>query len=269
MTAASFANCGIRNENQRSRRKRVIGGKEARENSWPWIVNFIDSSSGLQYCAGSIINRKWILTAGHCFVLSKETILSLPDYTYHVGDHHLNFTDPHEYTIDALKLFIHPHYTAAADNGPGDNDIALIELARPLTYSENVRPVCLAEDGQTFVNTSCYVTGWGNDENMESYHRSPVLKEAKVDSVSLDECNSNTSYNGTIPDRFVCYGFKQGGTDACYGDSGGPLQCERNGSWVQIGIVSWGMGCSEPNHYGVYASVEALLSFVNAVISGK
>ena len=266
MTAASFA-CGIRNLNQRSRSKRVIGGHEARENSWPWMVNFIDSNDSRQFCAGTIINRKWILTAAHCFILPKS-ILSLSDYTYHVGDHRLNFTDPHEYTIDAFRLFIHPDFDTAGA-GPGDNDIALIELARPLIYSENVRPVCLVEDGQTFVNASCYVTGWGNNINMEGYHRSPVLKQAKVDSVSLDECNSNTSYNGIIPDRFICYGFKEGGTDACYGDSGGPLQCERNGSWVQIGIVSWGQECAQPNYYGVYANVEALLSFVNAVISGK
>ena len=190
----------------------------------------------------------------------------MSSYTYHVGDHNLNFTDPHEYIITASKLFIHPQHTVKT--APGDYDIALIELESPLLYSENVRPVCLVEDGQTFENASCYVTGWGNNVNKNVYHRSPVLKEAKVESVPLDECNSNASYNGIISDRFICYGFKQGGTDACYGDSGGPLQCERNGSYVQIGIVSWGRECAEPNHYGVYASVKALLFFVNAVRSG-
>ena len=268
LIGSSFA-CGVRNENTRSRRKRVIGGREASMNSWPWIVNFIDSNTREQYCAGAIIERKWIITSGNCFVLSEESILPLSNYTYHVGDHKLNFTDPHEYTIEASKMFIHPQFMGGTDNDPGDYDIALIELARPLTYSENVRPVCLVEDRETFVNDTCYVTGWGNNINAEGYHRSPVLKEAKVDLVPLDECNSNTSYNGIIPDRFICAGFKEGGTDGCYGDSGGPLQCDRNGSWVQIGIVSWGIGCAEPNHYGVYSDVQSLLPFINAIKSGE
>ncbi len=247
----------------------MIGGREASENSWPWMVNFIDSNTREQYCAGTIIERKWILTAGHCFVLSEADILPLSNYTYHVGDHRLNFTDPHEYTIKTSKIFVHPQYIGGTEEDPGDYDITLVELAKPLTYSENVRPVCLVEDGETFVNGSCYVTGWGNNKNVSDYHRSPVLKEANLDLVPLDECNSNISYNGIVPDRFICAGFKEGRTDGCYGDSGGPLQCDRNGSWVQIGIVSWGKGCAEPNHYGVYSNVEVLLPFINAIKSGE
>ena len=263
-----YDSCGIRHEHSRSRRKRVIGGDEASENTWPWMVNFIDSNTRKQYCAGSIIDRKWILTAGHCFVLSNSTLV-LADYTYHVGDHRLNFTDPHEYTIEASKLFIHPKYVHARNYNPGDNDIAMIELKRPLTYSEYVRPLCLVEDGETFMNGTCFLSGWGNNVNKQGYHRSPVLKEASLDLVSLEECNSNTSYQGNVSDSFICAGFKEGSTDGCYGDSGGPLQCDRNGSWVQIGIVSWGKQCALANFYGVYSNVELLLPFINAVKSGK
>ena len=104
---------------------------------------------------------------------------------------------------------------------------------------------------------------------MQGYHRSPVLKQAKLDLVPLNECNSNTSYKGIVSDKFICAGFKQGGTDGCYGDSGGPLQCNNNGSWTQIGIVSWGKQCAQANYYGVYSNVESLLPFINAVRSGE
>jgi hypothetical protein len=41
------------------------------------------------------------------------------------------------------------------------------------------------------------------------------------------------------------------GRDTCQGDSGGPLFTKRNGSWVQVGITSWGEGCAEPGYPGI------------------
>ena len=44
----------------------------------------------------------------------------------------------------------------------------------------------------------------------------------------------------------ICAGFNDGGVDACNGDSGGPLMCERpDGSYYLPGIISWGYECAE------------------------
>lgn len=45
---------------------RVIGGDEARVNSWPWQVAIKHAQKNSAKCAGSVIAPQWILTTAHC-----------------------------------------------------------------------------------------------------------------------------------------------------------------------------------------------------------
>ena len=48
-------------------------------------------------------------------------------------------------------------------------------------------------------------------------------------------------------------GPPDGGSDACFGDSGGPLLVGRGSTLRQIGVVSFGLGCGRAGHPGVYS----------------
>lgn len=77
---------------------------------------------------------------------------------------------------------------------------------------------------------------------------SAILLEATVPIASYAYCNKGYGY---IPTSMLCAGYARGGTDACRGDSGGPLHCGNTLS----GIVSWGYSCAEPGYPGVYTNV--------------
>jgi len=69
-----------------------------------------------------------------------------------------------------------------------------------------------------------------------------------------------------IKDFHICAGYWHGGSDACNGDSGGPLACYLNEEPILIGIVSWGVECARHGTYGVYTRVSRYLRWINQTI---
>jgi secreted trypsin-like serine protease len=57
--------CGIQRFKPVLSNTRIVGGREAVPNSWPWQVSL--QLSGVHTCGGTIIHPEWVITASHCF----------------------------------------------------------------------------------------------------------------------------------------------------------------------------------------------------------
>lgn len=57
------------------------------------------------------------------------------------------------------QIIRHPNY----DSTTSDNDICLLKLSSPVTFTDYIQPVCLAAvDSTYYTGTTSWVTGWGN-----------------------------------------------------------------------------------------------------------
>jgi len=72
-----------------------------------------------------------------------------------------------------------------------------------------------------------------------------------------------------LHDSFICAGGING-KDTCKGDGGSPLVCPSKydpDTYVQAGMVAWGIGCGEDGTPGVYASVSKALCWIDYAMS--
>ncbi|XP_046856415.1 uncharacterized protein LOC124449513 [Xenia sp. Carnegie-2017] len=266
--SSQMSSCGKRKvlPGSQSPQSLIVGGTEATPNSWPWIVSL--TRRGSIHCAGSIIDKYWILTAAHCLVQSTIPATFFTGITINVADHRTDTTSVYEYSLTSVAMYIHPKYYV---NGPvyfADYDVALMKLPTPLNFTERVQPVCLPSRDDIFNgNDTCFVIGWGRTASGST---SPYLQQVKLDVISLQECNSFSFFNGRVSPRSVCGGRRSGGVSACNGDSGGPYQCKRNNTWIQLGIVSWGRSCVQARYYSVFMDVRKFLEpFIETIQRGQ
>nr|XP_028569345.1 transmembrane protease serine 9 isoform X4 [Podarcis muralis] len=141
-----------------------------------------------------------------------------------------------------------------------DYDVALLELASPLSFTSTIKPICLPDHAHLFgQGARCVITGWGSTK--EGGLMARQLQKAAVNLIAEQDCRR--FYPVQISSRMVCAGFPQGSVDSCSGDAGGPLACkEASGRWFLAGITSWGYGCARPYFPGVYARVTAVRGWI-------
>ncbi|XP_046745054.1 chymotrypsin-2-like [Diprion similis] len=199
---------------------KIVGGTSAKDGQFPYQVSL--RSKNHHFCGGSIMNERWILTAAHCIYGSNNDSVTVV-----VGTPTLdNGGDSYQ----SRRLVHHPSYNEILIR----DDIGLIEVEKPILFTDKVQPVALPTEDFDKPNQTAVLSGWGTT----SYpgKASNELQYITLSVIDQNEC-LNTSFRVTKSN--ICT-LNKTGEGACHGDSGGPLVSEK----VQIGIVSWGTPCA-------------------------
>ncbi|XP_034460899.1 suppression of tumorigenicity 14a [Hippoglossus hippoglossus] len=227
---------------------RIVGGQDAEAGEFPWQVSLHVKNYG-HVCGASLISPRWLVTAAHCVQDDASRRYSQPGtWEAYMGLHLQAKTGSPAVKRNLKQVISHPNYNAFTF----DNDIALMELDSPVTYSDYIRPICLPAPQHDFpTGNTVWITGWG--ATREGGFAASVLQKAQVRIINYSVCDKLMS--GQLTSRMLCAGVLTGGVDACQGDSGGPLSSPSGTRMFLAGVVSWGDGCARRNKPGIYTTV--------------
>jgi trypsin len=146
-----------------------VSGSNADPNEYPWQVgltwyDYNTHWATTIFCGGTLVAAQYVLTAAHCLYdlddleVEWETITYL--LTVVVGDHSTDdwYTGATDELFQVASFTIHPNY----DNETFDNDYAIIQLSRPVTFGPAANAACLPRDhSDQFVGQIATASGWG------------------------------------------------------------------------------------------------------------
>merc|ERR1712029_781906 len=267
--------CGRRNYNGLGARIQGFTESESQFGEWPHMCAVlhakpVEQEAGyggepetvnLYQCGGSLIAPGVILTAAHCVDKFRQNPTELKIRCGEWDTQHQTEPYPHQ-DRDVQNMAIHPEF----DGRNLQNDFAVIFTNGEFILDQHIDTACLPAADEIFDGTTCFATGWGKDQFGAAGQYQVVLKEIDLPVVNHGVCQDKLrtprlGQKYKLHDSFLCAGGIPG-KDTCKGDGGSPLvgpsKYDPN-TYVQAGIVAWGIGCGEQGTPGVYADVQSHL----------
>ncbi|KAI5106935.1 hypothetical protein C0J45_2573, partial [Silurus meridionalis] len=172
----------------------IIGGKEAKPHSQPYIVSVqIDKH---HKCGGLLIRKDYVLTAAHCF--DNIEYSGKKQLEVVLGAHNISRKEHQQQRIEVQKYIMHPCYR----KNERPNDIMLLKLKSNAKLNKAVKVIALPEEDESIpANQLCSIAGWG--KTAQNSAESSVLKEATLKVQFNFECR-NIWKDRFLADSMIC-----------------------------------------------------------------
>lgn len=260
----------------------IVGGTATSHKRYPYLVSLgTDRDATDHSCAATLIAPDVLLSAAHCQGSFRFATLGMYD-RFNADEEERS---GQRITIRTGRSVVHPAYRWTTANPDIDFDFMLIKLTQRVDPSQ-FPPIKLNRNTRVprYDNQPLTIVGWGATD-VHGQRLSPTLQHATVGYVSPSTCDKSDgyiqgayySYRGFLTNSMMCAWSES--SDACLGDSGGPLvvssgeeEEEEDGDTagrdedIQVGIVSFGVGCNSPDFPGLYSRVSDQIGWIDEVV---
>lgn len=273
---------------------KIINGQIANASQFPWQVGLMQGNTDLydnQFCSGTIIAARWVLTAAHC--VAQYTTGSEPFNLHIIAGATDLFDEKKAQVIAVQRIDSHPQFVDTEETGTPRHDIALLYLSQPIDFvrcGQRCQQIDWldprTEADSITIGTPALINGWGRTVDcsaeparcetlQETSQGSLTLSPNKLRwaSVNITSCLAQSSWHDPrdLSVNMLCAAAPRFDRDTCQGDSGSGMTVTAADGRGQVlaGITSWGDGCAQANYPAVYTRVARYDQWIRNRMAGR